>query len=54
MKGEIYGIGKNDCGQLGTGNTSQEYDPLKIDFFDGHKILQFFAGESHSVVLTGN
>lgn len=53
MKGQLYGFGRNEDGQLGMGNTTDYPEPSKIDFFDNHKILQIFTGECHSVVLTG-
>lgn len=49
----LYGFGKNDYGQLGLGNTKDQYFPTKIPFFEEAKIEKIRCGENFSFVLLG-
>ena len=57
--GKVYSCGYNSNGQLGIGNTNEQYTPRDITFFNGIYMKQIdggksLAGENHSIFLTNN
>ncbi|EEY57540.1 uncharacterized protein PITG_00097 [Phytophthora infestans T30-4] len=51
--GVMYVFGRNNHGQLGTGDTTERVYPFPIDDFVGKRIALVAAGFYHTVVLTG-
>ncbi|KDO31550.1 hypothetical protein SPRG_03479 [Saprolegnia parasitica CBS 223.65] len=51
--GMMYAFGRNNHGQLGTGDTSERLVPTPVDAFVGKRIAMVAAGFYHTVVLTG-
>ncbi|EQC37076.1 hypothetical protein SDRG_05303 [Saprolegnia diclina VS20] len=51
--GMLYAFGRNNHGQLGTGDTNERVVPTPIDAFVGKRIAMVAAGFYHTVVLTG-
>ncbi|POM60097.1 hypothetical protein PHPALM_31087 [Phytophthora palmivora] len=51
--GVIYVFGRNNHGQLGTGDTNERIYPFPIDDFVGKRVALIAAGFYHTVVLTG-
>jgi len=49
--GKIYSWGLNEHGQLGLGNTNNEFKPKLIPFFDNMKVISCGAGNHHSIVI---
>jgi len=47
----VYCWGHNNCGQLGTGNYSNEYVPLKIKLKNGIKFNDISCGQKSSFIL---
>lgn len=51
--GMLYVFGRNNHGQLGTGDNEERHLPHPVDNFVGRKIITVAAGFYHSVVLVG-
>jgi hypothetical protein len=49
--GMLYVFGRNNHGQLGTGDVDERHFPHPVDDFIGKKILQVAAGFYHTIVL---
>ena len=52
-KGTLYVCGRNNHGQLGTGDTTARHLPFAIASFAGQQVTQVAAGFYHTLVLTG-
>ncbi|CAK8671852.1 unnamed protein product [Clavelina lepadiformis] len=50
--GTVFGWGRNDCGQLGLGHTTNSMDPALLKSLRTQVVTFIDAGESHSVALT--
>eukprot|EP00112_Aurelia_sp_Birch-Aquarium-sp1_P023191 Seg681.3 transcript_id=Seg681.3/GoldUCD/mRNA.D3Y31 product="RCC1 and BTB domain-containing protein 1" protein_id=Seg681.3/GoldUCD/D3Y31 len=51
--GEVFGWGSNNCGQLGTGSTSNQSVPKKINgLLNGKRVTSVSCGQSFTVALT--
>jgi len=50
--GMLYVFGRNNHGQLGTGDLLERSSPYPIDLFVGQRVLQIAAGFYHTLVLT--
>jgi hypothetical protein len=50
--GEVYAWGENFSGQLGIGCYSESMTPIKVNGFNGEKIIQISCGYEHSMALT--
>uniref|UniRef100_A0A7S1E0E8 EGF-like domain-containing protein n=1 Tax=Hemiselmis andersenii TaxID=464988 RepID=A0A7S1E0E8_HEMAN len=50
---DIYAIGNNDFGMLGTGDETQRASPEKVPAFVGENVFQVASGAYHSVAITG-
>lgn len=46
-------LGRGEDGQLGVGETTDQFSPIRIDALEGKAILQIACGSGHTVVLTG-
>lgn len=51
--GMLYVCGRNNHGQLGTGDTNERHAPHAIDLFLGKRVAMVAAGFYHTVILTG-
>ncbi|ETM39823.1 hypothetical protein L914_14071 [Phytophthora nicotianae] len=51
--GVMYVFGRNNHGQLGTGDTNERVYPFPIDDFVGKRVALVAAGFYHTIVLTG-
>ncbi|RHY32967.1 hypothetical protein DYB32_002077 [Aphanomyces invadans] len=51
--GMLYVFGRNNHGQLGTGDTTERLTPCAVDTFVGKRVAVVAAGFYHTVVLTG-
>ncbi|GAB9472899.1 unnamed protein product [Globisporangium polare] len=51
--GMLYVFGRNNHGQLGTGDTTEKLFPFPIEDFLGKRIAMVAAGFYHTIVLTG-
>ncbi|GMI41280.1 hypothetical protein TeGR_g2351, partial [Tetraparma gracilis] len=51
--GILYVCGRNNHGQLGTGDLLERHSPVPVDTFRGERIAAVAAGFYHTVVLTG-
>ncbi|OQS06234.1 hypothetical protein THRCLA_01720 [Thraustotheca clavata] len=51
--GMLYVFGRNNHGQLGTGDTVERLTPTPVDIFVGKRVAMVAAGFYHTVVLTG-
>lgn len=49
--GKLYSWGLNEHGQLGHGNTENEFKPKLISFFENMKVFSCGAGNHHSIVI---
>jgi hypothetical protein len=49
--GMLYVFGRNNHGQLGTGDVDERHFPHPVDDFVGKKIIQVAAGFYHTIVL---
>jgi alpha-tubulin suppressor-like RCC1 family protein len=47
--GTVFAWGKNDCGQLGNGNTTEQYTPVPVQGLSHIKAV--FAGKDHSMAI---
>ncbi|XP_011298019.1 RCC1 and BTB domain-containing protein 1-like [Fopius arisanus] len=53
--GEVYGWGQNTCGQVGSGISTNQNTPRKINsVLAGKKIVQIACGQTSSMALTSN
>ena len=51
--GALHVMGRNNHGQLGTGNTVEAHAPVVLPQFKGRKVRSIACGFYHTVVLTG-
>ena len=51
--GMIYVCGRNNHGQLGTGDITERHIPYPIDIFLGKRVAQIASGFYHTIILTG-
>jgi alpha-tubulin suppressor-like RCC1 family protein len=54
QENKVFSWGRNSYGQLGLGDTNNRYNPTKVDFFDGKKIIQIACGYYHCLAFEGN
>lgn len=52
LNGMLYVFGRNNHGQLGTGDLDERHSPHPVDNFVGRRILSVAAGFYHTLVLT--
>jgi hypothetical protein len=50
---EIYSFGWNNCGQLGSGNTTDQTTPQLISTLKNKKIKNVVCGNHYSIIITG-
>jgi len=53
---KVYSVGRNDFGQLGLGNTTDQYTPVEITYFTNNNIniTQIVCGYDHSIFLASD
>eukprot|EP00116_Pleurobrachia_bachei_P007051 sb/3467313/ len=49
---KLYGLGRNECGQLGTGTTKRMDRASIIPFFKNKQVISAACGRNHSIVIT--
>ena len=49
----VYSWGRGEDGQLGLGDTNDQYQPVLVEALKEYKLLQIACGSGHTVVLTG-
>lgn len=49
----MYSWGRGEDGQLGLGDTSDQYKPVPVDVLKDKGVVQICCGSGHTVVLTG-
>ena len=52
--GKVFPFGRNNHGQLGTGNTVDALRPTFIQSLNRHRVWQIAAGFYHTILLTGD
>jgi hypothetical protein len=52
QKGEVYAWGRNTYGQIGNGSNDYQNDLIKLDCFEGVKVIEIPCGAAHSLALT--
>ncbi|MED6263774.1 hypothetical protein CHARACLAT_008019 [Characodon lateralis] len=50
--GCVFGWGRNDCGQLGLGDTEDRKTPMPVSCLNMKKVVHISCGKEHTVVLT--
>ena len=53
QNGMVYVCGRNNHGQLGTGDTNERHVPFPIDSFLGKRVSMIASGFYHTIILTG-
>lgn len=48
----VFAWGRNEDGQLGTGDTNDQDEPIYVDSLRGVGVRQISCGSGHTVVLT--
>ena len=51
-KGDVFGWGLNNHGQLGIGNRQNTHLPTQIMKLSGMQVVEMAGGEHHSIALT--
>jgi len=49
----MYSWGRGEDGQLGLGDTSDQYLPVPVEVLKDRGVVQICCGSGHTVVLTG-
>ena len=49
----MYSWGRGEDGQLGLGDTSDQYRPVPVEVLKDRGVVQICCGSGHTVVLTG-
>ncbi|XP_045892497.1 probable E3 ubiquitin-protein ligase HERC4 [Micropterus dolomieu] len=52
VSGGVFGWGRNDCGQLGLGDTADRHTPTPVHCLNMKKTVQISCGKDHTAVLT--
>ncbi|KAG7215939.1 hypothetical protein INR49_031535, partial [Caranx melampygus] len=52
VSGGVFSWGRNNCGQLGLGDTTDRHTPTLVDCLNKKKTLHISCGEDHTAVLT--
>lgn len=50
VEGELFACGRNDSGQLGTGDGIDRYAPFPVSYFANLPVLAVACGNHHTVV----
>lgn len=51
-EGRLFGLGRNEQGQLGLGNTKRQDGATEVPFFKNMKVIGAAGGKAHSIILT--
>lgn len=49
----MYSWGRGEDGQLGLGDTNDQYRPVPVDVLKDRGVVQICCGSGHTVVLSG-
>lgn len=52
LEGSIYMVGCNDNGQLGCKGRNSQFEPVRLDSLDSHKVISIACGQQHTVAVT--
>ncbi|XP_054892427.1 probable E3 ubiquitin-protein ligase HERC4 [Poeciliopsis prolifica] len=52
VSGGVFGWGRNDCGQLGLGDTEDRTTPAPVSYLNTKKVIHISSGQEHTVALT--
>ncbi|KAM7413982.1 hypothetical protein PAMA_019007 [Pampus argenteus] len=52
VSGGVFSWGRNDCGQLGLGDTTDRHTPTPVHSLDMKKTIHISCGMDHTVILT--
>ncbi|XP_038561956.1 probable E3 ubiquitin-protein ligase HERC3 [Micropterus salmoides] len=52
VSGGVFGWGRNDCGQLGLGDTADRHTPTPVHCLNMKKTVQISCGKDHTAALT--
>ncbi|XP_034033116.1 probable E3 ubiquitin-protein ligase HERC3 [Thalassophryne amazonica] len=52
LSGNVFGWGRNDCGQLGLGDTADRHKPSPVCSLNMKKIIHVSCGSEHTAVMT--
>nr|XP_046250580.1 probable E3 ubiquitin-protein ligase HERC4 [Scatophagus argus] len=52
VSGGVFGWGRNDCGQLGLGDTTDRHTPTSVHYLNMKKTVHISCGKDHTVTLT--
>ncbi|XP_023201017.1 probable E3 ubiquitin-protein ligase HERC4 [Xiphophorus maculatus] len=52
VSGGVLGWGRNDCGQLGLGDTEDRTTPVPVNYLNTKKVIHISSGQEHTVSLT--
>uniref|UniRef100_A0A3P9LC48 Probable E3 ubiquitin-protein ligase HERC4 n=1 Tax=Oryzias latipes TaxID=8090 RepID=A0A3P9LC48_ORYLA len=52
VSGSVFGWGRNDCGQLGLGDSQDRCTPTSVDSLNLKKTTSIFCGKDHTAILT--
>ncbi|XP_053175956.1 uncharacterized protein LOC128359488 [Scomber japonicus] len=52
VSGGVFSWGRNDCGQLGLGDTTDRHTPTPVHSLDMKKTIHISCGKDHTAILT--
>uniref|UniRef100_A0A3Q3MMS6 Uncharacterized protein n=1 Tax=Mastacembelus armatus TaxID=205130 RepID=A0A3Q3MMS6_9TELE len=52
VSGGVFSWGRNDCGQLGLGDTTDRNTPTHVDYLNMKKTIHVSCGKDHTTILT--
>ncbi|XP_049430285.1 probable E3 ubiquitin-protein ligase HERC3 [Epinephelus fuscoguttatus] len=52
VSGGVFGWGRNDCGQLGLGDTTDRHTPTPVPCLNMKKTVHISCGKDHTAILT--
>ncbi|XP_039989978.1 probable E3 ubiquitin-protein ligase HERC3 isoform X2 [Xiphias gladius] len=52
VSGGVFGWGRNDCGQLGLGDTTDRKTPTPVHYLNMKKTIHISCGTDHTAILT--
>ncbi|XP_028441208.1 probable E3 ubiquitin-protein ligase HERC3 isoform X1 [Perca flavescens] len=52
FSGGVFGWGRNHCGQLGLGDTTDRHTPTPVHYLNSKKTIHISCGKNHTAILT--